>query len=172
VSSAPNPNATAFGRAVQGLRKFIREEDPLRTFQGVWEYQVTSATASAFTGQPTDALNAPQLPQNVPFRLGVAGVTHIPAVGSLVLVSFINQDPGRPFVMSFDGNTPTTWTADTTGSMTLGAHATGVSAGTAYGFALRSGDVVSHNGFTGPIVFVSAGAAGVTPIAGQSNVKV
>lgn len=76
---------------------------------GLWEFSVSSATETSFSGRPTaeDLCPVPDLP-DVPLMPGVAGTKIKPAVGSRVLVAFVNGDRSRPHVVAWDQTTAET----------------------------------------------------------------
>lgn len=126
---APSPQ----DRTAAALRAFIRAENVRRTYQGVYEYTVIEADGSTFGGLPVNATVAPPLPKHVPYRPSIAGSTCVPKPGTLALVAFVNGDPARPFVLAFDGTTPT--------STSINADA--VNLGAAAGTMIRAGDTIS-----------------------------
>ncbi len=84
-------------RILAPSRNLERAEVPELSFAGVFEYEVVAATPLGLSCKPT-------LPSMPPVQLipgGQIGPTTLLAmVGQNVLVAFVNQDPGRPFVMS------------------------------------------------------------------------
>ncbi len=93
-------------RFMTTFRELVRAEFPTLLYLGVWEYSVTSATSSTFSGRATSSdCPLPDL-AGVESRPGVAGATFTPAEGSRVLVAFANADPKRPVVVSWDGTEP------------------------------------------------------------------
>ena len=69
-----------------------------------WEYAVSEATSTTFTGKATSTdCPHPDL-VGIPLMPGVAGTLIKPAVGSLVGVVFLNGDPTRPRVVCWDQN--------------------------------------------------------------------
>lgn len=67
-----------------------------------WEFSVTSATDTTFTGRATSSrCPVPDL-VSVPIMPGLAGALITPAVGSAVAVVFVNGDPTRPRMVSWD----------------------------------------------------------------------
>lgn len=67
-----------------------------------WEYQVAEATETTFTGRATSShCPWPDL-VGIPLMPGIGGTLIKPAVSSLVLVAFVNGDPSRPRVVSWD----------------------------------------------------------------------
>lgn len=115
---------------------------------GLYEYRVVTVDAGDYLSlQATDAdAGVPDLAR-VAMRPGIGGSTTTPALGSLVLVAFINGDAARPVVVSFDDSTPTTAALD----------ATSVRLGAAIGAVVRYGDTVMVGTAQGVATFVPAG---------------
>lgn len=89
-------------RLSQALRTMLDQLDPNRHFRGVYEYRVAEQVGEFLNLQPALlSLGMPDLPR-VPVRPGVAGCKTEVMPGCQVLVGFVNADPSRPFVMSFD----------------------------------------------------------------------
>jgi hypothetical protein len=85
-----------------------------------WEYQVAEATETTFSGRATSSRCPwPDL-VGIPLMPGVPGTLLKPAVGSLVGVVFLNGDPTRPRVMSWDQNTAELVTINATTLLKLG----------------------------------------------------
>lgn len=128
-------------RLLQAFRELVRAEFPQLTYAGCWEYSVDDARmvngVATFDGHPT-ASGVP-LPPAVqwPIRPGVAGVSFLPAVGSLVLVTFANADPTRPVVVAFDAEPPSDESIDASGTIAVAD---------ALGPTIRSGDAVMLTG--------------------------
>jgi hypothetical protein len=94
--------ASGTSRRLSALRSIVEQFDPNRDFRGVWEYRVVELQGSRVALQPVHrAKGMPDL-DRVPVRPGVAGCKATLTLGSRVLVSFINADPSRPFVLSFE----------------------------------------------------------------------
>lgn len=71
-------------------------------YLGRYEYRIDTATPTHLDLRPaTSSLGLPSL-ANVPVRVGVAGVSGDPIIGSLCEVQFLNGDPTRPVVVGFD----------------------------------------------------------------------
>lgn len=94
----------AWERAPDDLSSLVRECFPRLDFLGSYEYRVAAQSSS---GAPLDltaadpTLGLPDVAK-VPIRGGVPGATGQVQPGALVLVSFVNGDPGRPIVTAFD----------------------------------------------------------------------
>lgn len=88
---------TQLDRVMASSRNLERAELPELSLAGIFEYQVIAATplgVSAVSSKP--GMPAIQL---VP--AGAVGMTTLLAMlGTNVLVAFVNQDPGRPIVLS------------------------------------------------------------------------
>jgi hypothetical protein len=97
------------------LRAIIRHEVRALTFAGIWEYQVAASRGAAdgrtlVDGFPLASVTALPPLRSVEVRPGVPGLSCAPAVGSRILVAFVNQDPARPAVIGFDSTPPTSAT--------------------------------------------------------------
>lgn len=89
-------------RDIAAIRAVVEALDPFRKFRGVTEYRVVTREAKRLNLQPVlTSLGMPDLPR-VRIRPGVAGMETIVPLGSLVLVAFVNSDPGRPYVCGFE----------------------------------------------------------------------
>jgi hypothetical protein len=82
--------------------KLLEQLDPLRRFRGLYEYRVVTQETERLNLQPVRvALGVPEL-RRVRVRPGVAGCRATVALGSTVLVAFVNADPSRPVVVGFE----------------------------------------------------------------------
>lgn len=89
-------------RDIAAIRAVVEALDPFRRFRGVTEYRVVTREGKRLNLQPVlSSLGMPDLPR-VKVRPGVAGMEAIVPLGSVVLVAFVNSDPGRPYVCGFD----------------------------------------------------------------------
>ena len=89
-------------RALEAFRAILEQLDPFRKFRGVTEYRVVSQVGELLNLQPMLASSGmPDLPR-VLVRPGVAGCRSDVALGSSVLVGFVNSDPSRPYVAGFE----------------------------------------------------------------------
>jgi len=89
--------AEAAGRLMQPLQSFEREDEPRRTFHGVYEYVVQDA------GPPVHAVpfdSTLGLPNAVGPLLTVNGGTCKPTVGAECAILFLNGDPTKPRVLA------------------------------------------------------------------------
>jgi len=103
MSAIVPPNA--FDRLLTNLRSIIRQEIPVLTYHGIYEYSVQSLAGSTVNCDPVDTtIPLPSL-ANIELRPSLLGevVTSPFFPGSRCLVAFVNGDPSRPFVMSILG---------------------------------------------------------------------
>lgn len=133
-------------RLLGAIRRVVDAVTRRSFYLGAYEYRVTAGGNGYVDLVPVaGGTGLPDL-SNVAMRSGLAGALGQPAVGSSVLVAFINGDPGRPFVCSFDDTAP------------KGVHITSsetVDLGNATGRVVRYGDAINLVGFTtpsGPVV--------------------
>ena len=137
---------------------------PIDRYRGVWEYRVVSQSGDRLNLQPARvSLGMPDC-RSVRVRPGLPGCKATVALGSLVLVAFVNSDPGRPVVVGFDdaespGYLPTKLTIDASSEVLVGA---------GLGRVLREGDTLTLTGVqaggsaTGVVAAVTLGL-GVPP---------
>ena len=101
-------------RIFRALRALVREmlspdvsdDVPAWAYFVPWELQVDTVTNTAFTGRPTSSRCPLPNPITIPLMPGIAGTLIKPAQGSLVAVAFLNGDPTRPRVVSWDQTVP------------------------------------------------------------------
>lgn len=87
---------------IAALRRAVREQDPGQTYKGCYEYRVASQSGNLLDLQATKRdIGLPDLAK-VRIRPGVPGVRADVALGSHVIVTFINGDPSRPWVQAFE----------------------------------------------------------------------
>ncbi len=93
-------------RILGNLEKLVRSFVADLGYAKVWSYTVTEATDTTFTGRALSP-NCPQpdLPK-IPNMPGVPGTLLQPAVGSVVAVAFLDGDPAKPRVVSWDATVP------------------------------------------------------------------
>ncbi len=128
----------ASSRGVSALRALLEQLDPARAFRGVTEYRVVTLEGKRVNLQPVRVSTGMPDLRRVLARPGVPGAYGTAALGSRVLVGFVDSDESRPFVASFEdaegeGFVPTDVSLDALVDVKLGA---------ALGRALRSGDKV------------------------------
>ncbi len=130
VSAQGGLRSTVWGSQAPGslstLAKLAQQLDPDRAFRSVSEYRVDTRNGDRLNLQPVRvSTGLPEL-KNVPVRPGVSGCDAVVALGSRVLVGFIDGDRTRPFVQSFedpegDNFQPTSLTLNA-GEMAGGEH--------------------------------------------------
>jgi hypothetical protein len=124
--------STVYGRGggeaswmLDAYRRIFDQLDPDRLFRGTYEYRVVSQTGNRLDLQPVlSSTGMPDL-QRVPVMPGLSGAKSGLKLGSVVLVTWINADPGRPIVTSFegadgDGHKPLTTEIDATTTVKIG----------------------------------------------------
>jgi hypothetical protein len=89
-------------RRLAAYRKLVAQLLPDLRFRGVTEYRVVTQEGDRVNLQPVRvSLGMPSL-RRVPMRAGVAGAYAELELGSRVLVTFVNGDPGRPVIVGFE----------------------------------------------------------------------
>lgn len=168
-------------RLVRAFRTAVRESVPQLGYLGAYEYRVAAESGDRRDLQVVErGLGLPDLVR-VPARPGVAGAKAELSVGAMVLVSFANGDPTRPFVAFLEapggaGYLPITSTIDATNAVRVGETATDVHLGRGLGRVLREGDTLTLTGVqpglgpaTGVVALVTLGLG--VPNDGGSKVK-
>lgn len=89
------------GSVAESMRKLGAALDPDRSFRGPTEYRVDVASGSRWNLQPIRVSSGMPYLKNVPVRPGVAGCEAELALGSHVIVEFLDADPSRPFISGF-----------------------------------------------------------------------
>lgn len=92
----------AAGSPLRDLRSVLAQLDPDRAYRGVTEYRVVTAEGKRWSLQPVRVSSGMPDLLRVPVRPGVAGCEADLALGSRVLVGFVDSDPGRPYVAGFE----------------------------------------------------------------------
>lgn len=90
------------GSTLDSLRALLAQLDPDREFRGVVEYRVVTAAGHRLNLQPVRVSSGMPSLSRVPVRPGVSGCEAEVALGSRVLVTFVDADPARPVVVAFD----------------------------------------------------------------------
>lgn len=99
----------AASRRVQALARLLAAHDPGARFRGVFEYRIVSQAGDRLNLQPVRSrASLPDLAR-VPVRMGVPGVRAEHALGSQVLVAFLDADASRPAVVGFDSADQPGW---------------------------------------------------------------
>lgn len=95
-------SAAAASKRLAAYEAIVSQLFPQLRYGGSWEYRVVSVDGGRLTLQPARAsLPVPDLTA-VKIRPGVPGLRGKPSLGSLCHVEFLNSDPARPVVVSFD----------------------------------------------------------------------
>ncbi len=135
-------------RRIAAMRRLFEQLDARRRYRAIYEYRVVTQDGERVNLQPIRvSVGMPDL-QRVPVRPGVSGARADLALGSRVLVGFIEADPARPVVLAFedadgDGFKPTQLDLDASALITLAAGVLG---------AARQTDPVQAGPFTGTII--------------------
>lgn len=149
-------------RIRSALQRLARAALPEVPMHGLYEYRVvTSSSGGDFLDLQATVAGLPDLAR-VPARPGAGGSRTSPALGSMVLVGFINADPARPVVLAYQGH-------DGQGAKPDVAELDGaaVHLGAALGVVIRVGDTVQVGTASGPVALLSG--LGVPPL--PSRVK-
>jgi hypothetical protein len=87
----------------QALASLVRSLLAPIFYHGVYEYRIRTGSGGYYDLDPQNrSIGLPTL-KNVPVRVGAMGARGTPAANAGALVGFINGDPSRPFVHSFEG---------------------------------------------------------------------
>jgi hypothetical protein len=157
-------SAGATNRGLDAFEKLLDAVDPDRRFRGVFEYRVVTRDGKRLNLQPVRvSTGLPEL-SRVVARPGVSGCDADVALGSYVLVGFIEADPSRPYIAAYEDAEGEGFVPDLLR----------LAEGSA--FAARVGDSVSVTLVSLPVVggaggTVSGSASG-TITSGSSKVKV
>jgi hypothetical protein len=93
---------TGTSRRLSAFRAIVDQLDPLRKFRGVYEYRIVQQHGNRLDLQCVRVLTGMPDLLRVPVRPGVPGTSATYALGSRVAVGFLDADPGRPYVHSFE----------------------------------------------------------------------
>ena len=89
-------------RRLSALRKIVDQLDPDRKFRGTYEFRIVTQSGNRLNLQPVRVSTGMPNLSRVYVRPGVPGVGAQYALGSRVLVTFPDGDPGRPAVVAFE----------------------------------------------------------------------
>lgn len=157
-------------RAFDSFARAVRNALPWIGYCGIYEYRVFGANPPTYELRPTvPASGLPVFGGTKPdmgpvsVKPGVPGVTSSLSVGALVLVSFIDCDPARPFIVAVGGPgdagfLPTGITYDASGPVTIGHGSSAVSLGGGFARVLRDGEQVTLTSITSTGAWPGAGA--------------
>jgi hypothetical protein len=118
----------ATSRRLAAWRRIFEQLDPSRRYRGVFEYRIVTQDGERANLQPIRvSLGMPDL-QRVFIRPGVPGARADHALGSRVIVGFVDGDPARPAVLGFEdaeggGFLPTKLELDATTAIEIGGAA-------------------------------------------------
>lgn len=118
-------------RTLAAMRAIFEQLDPERAYRGVTEYRVESLSGDRCNLAPVRVSTGMPHLGRVKVRPGLPGCKGAAAVGSRVLVGFVEADPARPYVAAFE---------DSEGS---GYLATSLNLLNGSAYAARVGDSVS-----------------------------
>jgi len=89
-------------RRLTAWRRIMDQLDPRARYRGVFEYRVVTQTGERLNVQPIRVSTGMPDLQRVTVRPGVSGARADVALGSRVLVAFVDADPARPVVVGFE----------------------------------------------------------------------
>lgn len=93
---------TGNSRRLAAYKALIEQLDPNRKFRSLWEYRVVTQSGERLNLQPVRVSTGMPDLQRVYVRPGAPGVKAQHALGSRVLVGFVDESPGRPVVLAFE----------------------------------------------------------------------
>jgi hypothetical protein len=136
-------------RRLSAMRDIFEQLDPNRKYRGVTEYRVVTQSGDRLNLQPVRVSTGMPDLRNVEVRPGVPGCRAEVQLGSRVLVSFADGDPGRAVVLGFEE-----WSGEGFAPTTLKLHG-GIQAATEHVLTVEAFTVILHN------VIVGLAAAGL-----------
>ena len=93
---------SGMSRRLAAYRAIQEQLDPNRLFRGTYEYRIGTQDGNRLSIQPVQVSTGLPSINRVSVRPGVPGVKAQYALGSRVLVTWINADPARPVVVAFE----------------------------------------------------------------------
>lgn len=149
---------SATSRQLAAIRRIFEQLDPRRRFRGVFEYRVVTQDNERLNVQPIRVSTGMPTLRNVVVRPGVSGARATVALGTRVLIAFIDSDPARPIVIGFedaegDGFRPQVLEIDAVQELDLGETAliTSIAGGVPPLAVARQTDPVICGAFAGTI---------------------
>lgn len=135
-------------RRLAAFRAILNMLDPGRKYRGTYEYRVVTQEGERLNLQAVRVSTTMPDIRRVVVRPGVAGYRGQPMLGSRVLVTFIDQDPARPAVISFEdaegsGFKPLLTSVDASQTLLLGPSASLVQIAGGGATLARVGDEVT-----------------------------
>lgn len=94
--------AAGTSRQLAAMRRLFEQLDPRARYAGLHSYRVVSLDGERLNLQPERASQGMPDLRRVRIRPGVQGCKGETALGSMVLVAFVDRDPSRPVVLAFD----------------------------------------------------------------------
>lgn len=94
--------AAITSRRLTALTRIMEALDPDRRFRGVYEYRIVTQDLERLNLQPVRVSTGMPDLQRVFVRPGVPGVKAMHALGSRVLVCFVDANPSFPVVVAFE----------------------------------------------------------------------
>jgi hypothetical protein len=125
---------------------------PWLRFAGTWEYRVVTQSGERLNLQPVRVVTGMPDLRSVKVRPGLPGAKAEHALGSCVLVSFVDADPARPVVVGFEDADGEGFAPDTL-DLETAAH-TGAAA--PVGTVVRVGDLVTVGIANGALAIAGA----------------
>ncbi len=89
-------------RRLAAWRAIVDQLDPDRMFRAIYEYRIVSQSGNRLNLQPVRVSTGMPDLLRVPVRPGVPGTNAVYLAGSRVVVGFVDADPSRPSVLSFE----------------------------------------------------------------------
>lgn len=96
-------------RRLEALRQIVESLFPSLRYAGVFEYRVVTVQGERVNLQSARSVSGMPDLARVPTRPGIAGARCSPALGSLVLVAFVGNDPSYPVVVAFESAESPGW---------------------------------------------------------------
>lgn len=93
---------TGGSRRLAAIQQIMDQLDPGRPFRGVFEYRIVLQVGERLSLQPVRVSTGMPTLQQVYVRPGLPGCKATHQLGARVLVGFVDQDPARPAVLSFE----------------------------------------------------------------------
>jgi len=94
--------APGTSRRLAAMRRLLEQLDPRAKYAGLHSYRVVSLDGERLNLQPERASQGMPALRRGRIRPGVQGCKGETALGSMVLVAFVDRDPSRPVVIAFD----------------------------------------------------------------------
>ncbi len=89
-------------RRLSAMQRLLEQADPLRDYRTTWEYRVTGRSGKRLDVEPVRASTGMPALTRVSVRPGLAGCDTDVPTGQRVGVTFMDADPSRPVVVSFE----------------------------------------------------------------------